>query len=453
MQRYLAVDIGATSGRHIVGWLQNGKFETEEVYRFDNFLKNENGHLVWNLQEILNNVQIGIAKALASFGDIISMSVDTWAVDYVLMSHDKEILPCYAYRDYRTQNYINKVHSLIPFEELYSRTGIQFQPFNTIYQLYCDKEEGRLNNATDFLMLPEYIIYKLTGIKLKEYTNATSTGLINASTGKFDKYITNKLGFPERLFCDIADNYKVGMLKEKVSKIVGGNLNVCLCATHDTACAVIATPLKKDFESPYISSGTWSLLGIEQKTAHTDNKSLSDNFSNEGGYKNTFRYQKNIMGLWMLQSVRREMGIDFAEGERLARANRFDYIVDCNKPIFMAPASMSAAVKKELNKDITNGQLLYCIYNSLANYYKKTLEEMQNNLQKKFYTLNIIGGGSSDSFLNELTAKSTGVKIIAGPSEATALGNIIIQMIIYNELRSINEARKIIKNSFSLKTY
>ena len=454
MKQYLAIDIGASSGRHIVGRQEGGKLVTEEVYRFPNGVKTENGHLVWDTQRLLEEVKRGMRAAVEKCGKIDSFSIDTWAVDYVLLGKEGEIFPCYAYRDGRTAEAIEKVHGILPFAELYARTGIQFQPFNTIYQLYADKMAGRLDGAEEFLMLPEYLLYKLTGKKVSEYTNATSTGLISAKTHAFDADIVAALGLPARLFeKELAQpGSDVGGLLPEVAAEVGGDMRAVLCATHDTASAVIAAPVACDFDSPYISSGTWSLLGIEQKQAHTDEYSRKENFSNEGGANFTFRWQKNIMGLWMLQSARKELGLNFAEAEKLARANVCGALVDCNDEIFLAPESMCAAVREKAG-DLTDGQLLYCIYASLAHCYKDALAAMGEQLGKKFATLNVIGGGSNDSFLNELTAKTADVSVIAGPSEATALGNLLVQMIAGGEIGGIGEGRELVKNSFPLRVF
>ena len=454
MKQYLAIDIGASSGRHIVGRAENGKFVTEEVYRFPNGNKTQGGHLIWDTEELLSHVKKGIAEAVKKCGRIDSFSIDTWAVDYVLMRGDKEIFPCYAYRDGRTERAIAEVHGAVPFETLYEKTGIQFQPFNTVYQLYADKLSGRLNEADGFLMLPEYLLYKLTGKRSCEYTNATSTGLVNAKTHAFDADIVSALGLPERLFEKRISQpgETVGPLKAEIAAEVGCDMTAVLCATHDTASAVLAAPVACDFSSPYISSGTWSLLGVEQERAHTDADSMRENFSNEGGPRFTFRWQKNIMGLWILQSARRELGLDFAAAEALARANACGALVDCNDEIFLAPESMCAAVREKAG-DLTDGQLLYCIYASLADCYKRALRAMEEKLGKKFGTLNVIGGGSRDKLLNELTARAAGVKVMAGPAEATALGNLMVQMIAGGEIKDIGEGREMIGNTFPLRTF
>lgn len=454
MKQYLAIDIGASSGRHIVGRIENGKLVAEEVYRFPNGNKQENGHRVWDAEALFSEVKKGITAAVAKCGPIESLSIDTWGVDYVLMDGDREIFPCYAYRDDRTEGAVEAVHAAVPFETLYEKTGIQFQPFNTVYQLYADKLAGRLDRATGFLMLPEYLLYRLTGQQVCEYTNATTTGLVNARTHTFDAEIIAALGLPARLFEKelVQPGARVGKLLPAVAAEVGCGMEAVLCATHDTASAVLAAPVRSDFRSPYISSGTWSLLGIEQPEAHTDRNSMKENFSNEGGLNFTFRWQKNIMGLWMLQSARKELGLNFAEAEKMARASECPALVDCNDPVFLAPQSMCAAVREKAGA-LTDGQLLRCIYDSLALCYKESLDAMAAKFGRKLETLNVIGGGSQDSFLNERTARTAQIRVIAGPAEATALGNLLVQMIAGGELQDIAAGRELIADSFPLRTF
>ena len=302
---YLAIDIGASSGRHIVGWKENGGIRTDEVYRFPNGVKEESGHLVWDVKSLARHVVSGVKAAFERYPHIQSLAIDTWAVDYVLMNGDEEILPCYAYRDSRTGRAIERVHKIVPFEELYARTGIQFQLFNTVYQLYEDKLSKILDGATDFLMIPEYLSYVLTGRKLHEYTNATTTGLVNARTGEYDGEIIARLGLPERLFGKLSPaGTLVGALKSEIAEEVGGQTEVVLCASHDTASAVEGIPMEGN--NPYISSGTWSLLGLKVPEAITDENSRKANYSNEGG-AGYFRYQKNIMGMWVVNRLRDEL--------------------------------------------------------------------------------------------------------------------------------------------------
>lgn len=417
VKRYLAIDIGASSGRHIVGWLEGGALQTEEVYRFPNGVTERDGHLVWDMESLLRHVQEGIAIAQERF-EIESFSIDTWAVDYVLMDGKQEIWPCYAYRDDRTEAVIPQVHEKVPFSELYRKTGIQFQPFNTIYQLYADKLAGRLDHACGFLMVPEYLLYKLTGVKSHEYTNATTTGLV--SDGAYSSEIIARLGLPRRLFQPLAQPGTV-IGKYKGSKAV-------LCATHDTASAVEGIPMEGNV--PYISSGTWSLLGVKTEKPLTDAKSEGANYSNEGGVGYN-RYQKNIMGMWLVNRLKDELAPDtpFRVLDQAVLESTFDGLVDANDDAFRAPKSMKAAFDAALSETPqTAADYLRCAYRSLAASYKRALEELEANTGETYDRLYIVGGGAKNVFLNEETEKVTGKKVIALPIEATALGNLKIQM-------------------------
>ncbi len=429
---YLAIDIGASSGRHIVGWEEDGKIVTDEVFRFPNGAKNVEGHLEWDIESLFSSVKLGIGHALKKYPHICSLAIDTWAVDYVIMRGDKPLMPCYSYRDNRTAAVIDEVHAIVPFEELYKRTGIQFQSFNTIYQLYEDKKRGRLYAATDFLMVPEYLNYLLTGVIKKEYTNATTTGLLDAETGNWCGDIIDLLGFPKGMFGKLyAPGESVGMLKSEVAAEVGGQIEVVLCASHDTASAVDGIPMRGNH--PYISSGTWSLLGIKSPVAHTDESSRAGNWSNEGGV-GYVRYQKNIMGMWVVNRLKDELCPDkeFAEIVKEAENSDFDGITDINASAFLSPESMKAAFDSAFaDKEHTPKAVcdyFRCAYLSLAASYAKGLKELEENTAIKAEELYIVGGGAKNEFLNKLTEKYCKVKVIALPIEATAIGNLKIQI-------------------------
>lgn len=429
MHYYLAIDIGASSGRHIVGWQSDGVIQTKEVYRFPNGVQEQDGHLVWNVKDLYENVVVGIAKAFEQFPKIESLSVDTWGVDYVLMRDQEEILPCYAYRDARTEAVIPKVHEKISFSELYRHTGCQFQPFNTIYQLYDDLQNGRLEDVTDMLMIPEYLLYKLSGVKAREYTNATTMGMIQAQTGAFDLEVVQKLGLPRQLFPKLSQpGTVIGRLLPEIAEKVGGNCNVVLCATHDTGSAVEGIPMDED--APYISSGTWSLLGVKTPKPITDCNSELANYSNEGGVGYN-RYQKNIMGMWLVNQLQKELCPEtpFPEIVKMAEKSTCDLLVDANAQDFLAPKSMKAAFDKATGNMIaTVGDYFRCAYRSLAVSYQNALAELESNTGKTYQKLYIVGGGAKNSFLNALTQETTGKEVIALPIEATALGNLKVQM-------------------------
>ncbi len=416
----LAVDIGASSGRHIVGWMENGELRTREVYRFPNGVTEKEGHLTWNIAALENHVRTGIDEALKEFPDIASLSVDTWGVDYVLLKGDEPVLPCYAYRDSRTEAVIPEVHEKMPFSALYAETGIQFQPFNTIYQLYADQLAGRLEGVTDFLMIPEYLLYRLCGAKAHEYTNATTGGMVSAATGEYDQKIIRALGLPEHLFQPLSQPGTV------IGEYKG--VRCLLCATHDTGSAVEGIPMEGD--ALYISSGTWSLLGVKTPHPLTDEMSMAANYSNEGGVGYN-RYQKNIMGMWLVNRLRAELCPDKPWSEITAEAEEkhFDHLVDANDPIFLAPESMKAAFDAKLpHPPKCMAGYFRCAYRSLAQSYKNAITEIERNTGRTYDRLYIVGGGAKNAFLNRLTEEATGKQVIALPIEATAIGNLQIQL-------------------------
>ena len=343
MKTYLAIDIGASSGRHILGWKENGAVCEKEIYRFPNGVREQNGHLTWDVEALFSHVKAGIREAFSQGYAPESLSIDTWGVDYVLLKGEQEVLPCYAYRDSRTESVIPQVHEKLPFSKLYSRTGIQFQPFNTVYQLYSDLTLGRLEGVTDMLMMPEYLLWKLCGVKAREYTNATTMGMVSAETGEFDGEIVEALGLPKGLFPRLSKPGTVlGDLLPEIAREVGGNCKAVLCATHDTGSAVEGIPMEGNH--PYISSGTWSLLGVKTPKPITDGISEKANFSNEGGVGYN-RYQKNIMGMWLVNQLQKELCPEtpFPEIVKLAEKSACAVTVDANAPAFLAPKSMKAA--------------------------------------------------------------------------------------------------------------
>lgn len=438
MNYYLAIDIGASSGRHIVGYMKDGALVTEELYRFPNGMDTLDGHLVWNTDRLFLEVKRGIAAAFAKFPSIASLSIDTWGVDYVLMRGDKEVTPTYAYRDSRTDEPIEEVHKIIPFDELYSKTGTQFNKFNTIYQLYADKLANRFDGVTDFLMIPEYLMYKLTGNKKKEFTDATTTGLVNAETLEFDREIWHRLGLPENLISPLCQPCElVGRLKDDIASEVGGQLEVILCPTHDTASAVEAIDMETD--SPYISSGTWSLLGVKTARPLTDAKSREACYSNEGGVGYN-RYQKNITGMWIIQCLRAELCPDtsYADIADMARSSDYSETFDVNDGMFMAPESMSRAIDSYLsmrgkNTPKNDADYFNSAYLSIGKSYREALLDLERNTGKTYSEIYIVGGGAKNQYLNEITELETCKRVVALPIEATAIGNLKTQIRRYEK--------------------
>lgn len=477
MRYYLAIDIGASSGRHILSHVKDGKIVFEEVYRFDNRQVHRNGHDCWDMENLWNGI-LGGLKACKECRKIpVTIGIDTWAVDYVLLDeHDAVIGDVIAYRDCRTKGMKEIVNSIIPADELYSRTGIQYQSFNTIYQLMSLKQEhpDQLKKAKWMLMIPEYFNYKLTGVKQNEYTNATSTNLVNAVGKCWDTELINRLGLPSAIFHNLAlPGTKLGNLLPEIREEIGFDTTVILPATHDTGSAFLAVPAKDD-NAVYLSSGTWSLLGVENNAPITNAESYAQNFTNEGGAWYRYRYLKNIMGLWMLQSIRRELnGVSYVQGKEqrtrngkqwsfsdlisLARADAdFGSVVDVNRECFLAPDSMMQAIKEECARTkqpvpSTIGEVIQCVYSSLAICYRDAIKNLEKLTGKKYTSINIVGGGCQDNYLNERTARATGLPVYAGPVEGTAIGNLIIQMIDAGEYENLQTARDAIRASFEIK--
>lgn len=460
---YLAVDIGASSGRHMLASMKDGKMQLEEVYRFPNGMDNKNGTLCWDVERLITEIKNGLKKC-KEIGKIpVSMGIDTWGVDYVLLDKDDKILgDTVGYRDSRTEGMDEKVYEVISQDDLYARTGIQKQIFNTIYQLMAVKQSHPeyLEQAKTILMIPDYLNFLLTGEKKNEYTEATTGQLISPKTNDWDYELIDMLGYNSKMFLPVSmPGTVVGDFTDEVQKEVGFNCTVVLPATHDTGSAVLAVPTNDD-DAVYISSGTWSLMGIERKEADCSMESMKANFTNEGGYDYRFRYLKNIMGLWMIQSVKKEFTEDlsFAEICEMASKETIPSIVDCNDDCFLAPESMIAAVQKfcrDTDQPVpeTVGEISSVIYNSLAKCYGETVDEIENITGKKYSTIYVVGGGSNAGYLNELTAKYTGRKVSAGPSEATAIGNVIVQMLHDGVFASLPEARTCVKKSFDVKMY
>lgn len=453
MTYYLAIDIGASSGRHILGYIDNGRLKLEEIHRFENYITNQNDTLVWDIEHLVSEVKKGIAKC-KEIGKIpCTVAIDTWGVDYVLLDESKqEILPAVSYRDSRTNRVINKVESIISAEELYLKTGIQKQNFNTIYQLYADKLSGRLEDAKHFLMIPAYLSYKLTGIIKNEYTNATTTGMVNADTKQWDYEIIDKLSLPKHLFGTLDTPCTViGNFTKEMQDYAGFDSTVIFAPSHDTASAVCACPI--DDNSVYISSGTWSLIGVESLNPIVNEKSMAANFANEGGIDYRFRFLKNYMGMWLFQNVKKNLNNEFSYDDmmRLAMQSKRFEMIDTNSPSFLAPENMIIAIRSYLkNESIPIEVVINSVYHSLAQSYKNAIDEIEKLAGKTIDNVFIVGGGSKDTYLNKLTAQYTGKKVVTGLSEATAIGNLLSQ-IMYDKKISLAQARDIVKNSFDIK--
>ncbi len=447
---HLAIDIGASSGRHILASLENGKIQTEEIYRFENGYVESNGSLIWDVESLFENVKTGIKKC-NELGKIPStVAIDTWGVDYVLLDEDKnEILPCMCYRDSSTQSLVDKVKAICP--DLYERTGIQTQSFNTIYQLYRDKLSEKLNKAKHFLMMPEYLSFKLTGEIKNEYTNATTTNLVNATTNTWDQELTDRIGIGQSIFKPLSvPSQKVGNFTKAIRKEIGFDCDVVFCPSHDTASAVLSCPIEDG--GVYISSGTWSLMGCELKTACLSNTAQAANFTNEGGIEYRYRFLKNIMGMWLFQGIRRSLDKKYTYDEmmNMARVSTYNKTFDVNDIRLTAPNCMLSAIRDCLGENAKVDDVLRATYHSLAKAYKKTVEEIETITGLKCTNIAVVGGGSRDKYLNELICEYTGKKVFAGPTEATAIGNILSQIMYVDKSVTVEKARELVKKSFEI---
>lgn len=477
LKYYLAIDIGASSGRHILGHVENGRMVLEEIYRFDNLQVHRNGHDCWDMENLWNGI-IGGLKACGELGKIpATVGIDTWGVDYVLLDENDKVLgDAVAYRDSRNEGMDNVVSKYISAEALYARTGIQKQPFNTIYQLMAQKLEApeQVAAAKRLLMIPEYLNFLLTGVKKSEYTIASTSNLLDANKKDWDKELIEMLGLPVEIFGELCmPGESVGQLLPEIQAQVGFNTTVILPATHDTGSAFLAVPAKDD-NAVYLSSGTWSLLGVENEVAITTPESHAANFTNEGGAWYRYRYLSNIMGLWMIQSVRRELnGVSYVVGKEqrqatgkkwsfpdlIAEAEKeegFPSMVDVNASCFLAPESMIQAIKDECARTgqavpETVGQIMQCVYTSLSVCYRDAIKALEGLTGKKYTSINIVGGGCQDGYLNRRTAQATGLTVFAGPVEGTAIGNLLVQMIAGGDLSDLAAARSAIRRSFEIK--
>lgn len=463
MQYYLAVDIGASSGRHILSHLENGKIILEEIYRFSNGMVEVDGEKVWDSQKLFEDILIGMKKCYELGKIPVSMGIDTWAVDFALLDKEDHLIgKTVGYRDGRTKGMDQEVYKVISQDELYERTGIQKQIFNTIYQLMAVKmkKPQELAEAKTMLLIPDYFNFLLTGRKVTEYTNASTTQLLHPETKEWDFELIDMLGFPRDIFTEIKlPGTIVGELTEEIQKKVGFCCKVVLPATHDTGSAVVAVPSNEE-DVLYISSGTWSLMGTELKEAICTKESMEKNLTNEGGYDYRFRYLKNIMGMWMINSAKKEIADDMSYADICSMASKTTIasIVPANDDRFLAPKNMTEEVKdacRESGQQVPEGiaEVAAVIYHSLAKCYADTMNEIEEITGKNYDCIHIVGGGSNAVYLNELTAKACGKTVYTGPTEATAVGNVAAQMIAAGELADLKSARECIFHSFKINKY
>ena len=453
---YLAVDLGASGGRVIGGCLKDGKLVLEEIHRFENGMTEVDGSLCWDYGRIFSEIRKGLKACAGREMKPLSLGIDTWGVDYVLLDADQNVLgKTYAYRDSRNQGMDAQVEKVISPEELYGRTGIQKASFNTIYQLTADRvyRPDKLQAARSLLMVPDYLNYLLTGKLCCEYTDASTTQLLKTGKSEWDLELIRMLGFPENIFLPLVQpGTVVGKLKEDLSEEIGFQVNVVTVASHDTASAIAAIPEQGD-DYIYISSGTWSLMGVILDEPICTEESRKANLTNEGGYAGKICYLRNLMGLWMIQNLRKEMAPSLSYGEICALAETcedFPSRIDVNDERYIAPANMAEEIRNDCREQGapvpgTLGELSSVVYHSLAESYAKVAAELEQLTGRTYSKVMIVGGGSNATFLNRLTEEALGKTVITGLQEATATGNLIVQMLAFGEIKSYEEAKTIIR--------
>ncbi|SFM01765.1 rhamnulokinase [Pelosinus propionicus] len=462
MKKHIAIDIGASSGRLVSGSLNNGKIELQEIYRFDNGVIGQNGNYFWNIDKLFDEIINGLKVAKETGVEECTLGIDTWAVDYVLIdAQGNRIQEVYAYRNDRVKTAMMDIEKQISLTDIYERTGIQLLHFNTLFQLYMhDKEE--LKKAHKILLIPDYLYYRLSGKLISEKTNASTTQLMNLATKEYDNDLLNLIGVRREQFAMLTEpGASIGMMPASLREQY--NLPQCelVCvASHDTASSVLGVPgAGKHFA--YLCSGTWSLMGVENAYPIANAQSYSMNFTNEWGAYGTYRFLKNIMGLWLIQEVHRDLGTEFSFADLMMEAEKiipFQFLIDCNDDCFLKPENMISEIQNYCSQTgqlvpNTRGELARCIFDSLALMYHKTLEELVTITGHSIDFLHVVGGGVQNELLCQITANVLQIPVIAGPVESTALGNILVQMISKGEVNTIAEARKVIMKSFAIKTY
>ena len=465
MRRYsfLAFDCGATSGRGILAHIGPDTFSMEEVYRFPSEVKEKNGHLYWDIHAMYSHL-VECLKLLGAKGvKLDSIGIDTWGVDFGCIGQDGELLGLpRCYRDTYTVGIPEKVFRVVPREELYRRTGIQIMNLNTIFQLYAQTEDGdkHLGLSSSILFMPDLLSYLLTGRQVCEYTEASTSGMMNPFTKSFDKGLLKKLGIrSDYLLQLVLPGVQIGCLKPEIAENTGlGPVPVIAVAGHDTASAIAAVPATGS-NFAYLSSGTWSLMGVELPEPVITEESAKDNFTNEGGIEGTTCFLKNITGMWLLEQCRKvwkKEGKDYSyqQLDEMAIAEAgFPGRINPDDPRFASPSDMTVDIKTALGMEATDAQIVSCIYHSLADCYAEVLNALRRFATFDIEKLHIIGGGSANSVLNQWTAESTGITIVAGPTEATAIGNIMIQAKAKGLVSDRWEMRKMIAKLFELKVY
>lgn len=462
VKHYVAIDIGASSGRLILGKIEAEKLVFEEIHRFKNGFSCRDGHDRWEIDRLIEEVFKGLEKVKKKGIHSCVVGIDTWGVDYVLIGKNgKKLADPISYRDSRTINKINELTSEYPKSYIYQKTGIQFLELNTLYQLYVE-DQNLIKEADKILLIPDYIGYVLTGKMVAETTNSSTTQMLNLREQIFDKDLLAHLNIDALKFAPLVDaGTPLGKVKADWQKVFDlPDCEVITVATHDTASAVIGTPAEGD-NWAFLSSGTWSLLGTEMHTPITKEAAFAENYTNEWGAYGTYRFLKNIMGLWIIQEIARlfDYRYSFQQiADLAAKEVFFKQVIDVNDKRFNNPDNMVTEIQnycRETNQIIpeTIGELANCVYGSLALLYAKELKKMAKITGKAITKIHIVGGGSNVAILNQLTANLTGVHVYAGPGEATAIGNLCVQMITTKELENVVAARDLIRESFPITLY
>jgi rhamnulokinase len=458
---FLAIDLGAESGRALLGSFDGERIDLREVHRFPNAPVRVTDGLHWDVLAIWREVKEGLAKAGQESGRLESVGVDAWGVDFALLDRDGSLVSNpYHYRDLRTEGMIEKAAQRVPEAEIYRTTGIQFMPINTLYQLLAMEDSPLLEAAETLLMMPDLIGYWLTGERLCEYTNATTTQLYDAGAGEWAWELMQKMGVPEHLFPGIvAPGTRLGPVLAEVAWETGvqEGLPVTAVASHDTASAVVAVPAEgEDFA--YISSGTWSLVGVELSQPAVAPEGMCANFTHEGGFGGTTRFLKNVMGLWLLQECRRTWAREGREYSyedliRLAEAvPAGGSLLDPDHPAFLPPGDMPGRIRRFCQETHQSppeepGEIVRCVLESLALKYRWVLERAEEITGRRAEVVHVVGGGVRNTLLNQLTAEATRRPVRAGPVEATALGNLMVQAYARGYLGSLEEIRAAVRGS------
>ncbi|MCK3684951.1 rhamnulokinase [Maribellus sp. YY47] len=467
-KHFLAFDLGASSGRAILGTLEEGNLELLEIHRFKNQMIRIHGSYYWNIYSLFDELKTGLKKCINEYKiQPDSIGIDTWGVDYSLISASGQLIGLpFAYRDHRTDNIMEEFFKVMPKQETYALSGIQFMQFNTLFQLFASQKEqhSRLKVATGLLFTPDTLNYLFTGKKKIEYTIASTSQMLKPGKAEWEEKLVQACGISSDILGEIVQPGEVvGKILNEIQEDTGSAEIPCIAvAAHDTASAIVSVPAEEG-NWAYLSSGTWSLLGVESPTPLVSEETLKMNFTNEGGVDGTTRFLKNIMGMWLIQECKRiwdeEKEMEWQEiVDMCQETEHFKCLINPDDPMFLNPGNMPKAIQEFCKKTgqpvpESKGEVARCIYDSLVLKYKYTLRQIESVTGNKIEKLHIIGGGARNEMLSQLTADAIRIPVLAGPTEATAIGNLMIQAKALGEVSSLKEIRKIVKNSFEPQEY